>query len=242
MSDLSRRLLVTGAAALPVLAVPAIAGATPSRLDDRAAIVARAEEVLDVLSTRFIRDGWHDSFDKDRAASFLHAIRHMDLQAEEVDHHERQVQDWIIDHGQSFEWIFLGYPSGMICFSAGTPSWHAGLPSSNQPDPIFAALTKHREAYNGTVSQAIDDLAEVEVRTNFSLDHPECHEADRKVAAAWDVEGEAFDDLLGTAPTTAAGAKAALDWFQTLIEGGDRRLYERTLQIYETLSTAIAPA
>jgi hypothetical protein len=120
-----------------------------------------------------------------------------------------------------------------------TPSADAYKPP---PDPILAAIAKHREAYEGTVGRALADLADVEQRTDFKPEHPERQEADRKVDAAWRVEEVAFNELLNTAPTTAAGAKAALDWFHTLIEGGDNRLKQRTLQIYETLSTAIASA
>jgi hypothetical protein len=126
MSNLSRRSLVSSAAALPTLASPAVAVAavTPSA-DDKAAMVRRAEEVVDLLSTRYVRTGWHDSFDYDRAAKFLQDVRRYDESAEDVDH-EQKILAWIYDHGQTPDWIIGGDPKAMICYLAGyaapTPS------------------------------------------------------------------------------------------------------------------------
>jgi hypothetical protein len=117
MSNLSRRSLVASAAALPSLAVPAIAEAAPSGCD-KAAMVRRAEQAVDLLATRYIRAGWHESFDQDRAAKFLQAVRRYDISAEDVDH-QQKIADWIYDHGQSLDWILSGDPSSMICYLAG---------------------------------------------------------------------------------------------------------------------------
>ena len=53
----------------------ALAVAAPNPKRER--MVARAERVVELLSTRFIRDDW--SFDKNRATRFLHCVRTFDL-------------------------------------------------------------------------------------------------------------------------------------------------------------------
>jgi hypothetical protein len=85
MSNLSRRSLVAGAATLPALAVPAVAGDTPIPLpaagdDGRAASVVRAQYIVETLSTRYIREGWHENFDRERAARFIENMRTYELQ------------------------------------------------------------------------------------------------------------------------------------------------------------------
>jgi hypothetical protein len=44
----------------------------------RAACLARAEQVVKLLSTCYIREGWHESFDRDRAAQFIENLRTFD--------------------------------------------------------------------------------------------------------------------------------------------------------------------
>jgi hypothetical protein len=117
MSALSRRSLVTTAAALPALAVPAVAVARPD-IRDQAAMVRRAEEIVDLLSTRYIREGWHESFDHDRAARFLQDVRQCDLSTEDVEFEEKIIA-WAIDHEVSLDWLILGNPRSMICSLAG---------------------------------------------------------------------------------------------------------------------------
>jgi hypothetical protein len=124
MSNLSRRSLVTTAAALPALAVPAVALARPD-VRDRAAMVRRAEEIVDLLSTRYIREAWHENFDRDRAARFLQDVRQCDLSAEDVGF-EEQIIAWAIDHEVSLDWLILGDPTSMICILAATTQTPGG--------------------------------------------------------------------------------------------------------------------
>jgi hypothetical protein len=44
----------------------------------RAAGVARARHIVELLSDRFIRDGWHESFDRERAARFIENMQTFD--------------------------------------------------------------------------------------------------------------------------------------------------------------------
>jgi len=60
-------------------------------------MLLRAERVVELLSSRAIRDGW--SFDKNRAARFLHCLG----------------MRWALDHEQSLQWIFTGNIDAMIC-------------------------------------------------------------------------------------------------------------------------------
>jgi hypothetical protein len=142
-SQLSRRSLVTSAAALPALAIPAVAVANPD-VHDMAAMVRRAEEIVDLLGGRVIRAGWHDNFDKDRAAQFLQDVRAYDYEAEDVDH-EQKINAWARDHGVSHDWLFAGDPRNMICTLAGH-SPRAAVISANEPDPIFAAIKQAKKA------------------------------------------------------------------------------------------------
>jgi hypothetical protein len=121
MFNLSRRSLVSSAAALPALAVPAaaIAATTPADFD-KAAIIRRAEELVEIFSTRYIREGWHENFDKARAAEFLENVRRFDMAAQDTEH-EAKIFDWAIDHGVSLDWLIFGDPSSMICSLAGAP-------------------------------------------------------------------------------------------------------------------------
>jgi len=99
MSNLSRRALVSSVAALPVFAIPAVAS-EPDGFD-RAAILARAEQMVEFLSTRYVRAGW--SFDQQRAARFLDAIRTLDLTSEDVSQKDAEINaeinSWVSDHG-----------------------------------------------------------------------------------------------------------------------------------------------
>jgi hypothetical protein len=125
MSALSRRSLVTTAAALPALAVPALALARPD-VRDRAAMVRRAEEIVDLLSTGYIREGWHESFDHEPAARFLQDVRQCDLSDEDLDREEKIIS-WAVDHEVSLDWLILGDPRSMICILAGTAQTAGGL-------------------------------------------------------------------------------------------------------------------
>ena len=72
----------------------------------------RAERVVELLSSRAIRDSW--SFDKNRAARFLHCLRTFDRNVAgslEV----AEIVNWASDHEQSLQWIFTGNIDEMIC-------------------------------------------------------------------------------------------------------------------------------
>jgi len=78
------------------------------------AIIARAEYIVEVLSTRLVRDGW--AFDHARAELLL---RYMRSRRRSV-RGEKEMHDWMVDHGQSFDWLFNGDPVSMIATMAST--------------------------------------------------------------------------------------------------------------------------
>ena len=77
-------------------------------------MVARAKQIVDVLGTCHVRDGWHFSFDRARAASFIASVAQFDEKDGECEHFHA-VLSWMRDHGQSLDWIFDGDPLVMIC-------------------------------------------------------------------------------------------------------------------------------
>jgi hypothetical protein len=116
--SISRRSIVASAAALPALAVPVMALPKGRRGFDRAAMIQRAEQLVEILSTCYVREGWHESLDRNRAAKFLENVRRHKLSAEDTDL-ETEIMNWVFDHGQSLDWLLVGDPRGLIC--AQTP-------------------------------------------------------------------------------------------------------------------------
>jgi hypothetical protein len=89
----------------------------------------------------------------------------------------------VIDHGQSFDWLYLGNPAGLIAGAA-----HRAFPTSPTAtgyDPIFTAIEAHRKAF---------------------LDWGEG--SDETIDRLGDIEKEALNALLDEVPTTLAGVEA----------------------------------
>jgi hypothetical protein len=74
---------------------------------DRAAIVARAEQVVELLRSRY-------RFNEQRAALFLDSLRRLDFHDGDCPEMTTML-DWVRDHNQSLDWIIEGDPAGMIC-------------------------------------------------------------------------------------------------------------------------------
>jgi hypothetical protein len=102
--------------AMPVVKFPG----QPKRLplavafdSKRERMLLRAERVVELLSSRAIRDGW--SFDKNRAARFLHCLRTFDDRNVAGSPEVAEIVNWASDHEQSLQWIFTGNIDEMIC-------------------------------------------------------------------------------------------------------------------------------
>ena len=79
----------------------------------RERMLLRAERIVELLSSRAIRDGW--SFDKNRAARFLHCLRTFDDRNVAGSPEVAEIVNWASDHEQSLQWIFTGNIDDMIC-------------------------------------------------------------------------------------------------------------------------------
>jgi hypothetical protein len=199
MSNLSRRSLVSSAAALPALAVPAaaIAATTPADFD-KAAIIRRAEELVEIFSTRYIREGWHENFDKARAAEFLEDVPSFSMAAQDAEH-EAKILAWTQDHGVSLDWLLAGDHGALITYRA----CHAA-PRLNEPDPIYAAINDFKklceienEAYRAQSAALIQELRD-------ELEDAAYDAASARIVAMYTV----FE----TVPTTLEGMRAKIDF------------------------------
>jgi hypothetical protein len=120
----TRRAILAGAASASVAVVQPgavrIANAKPIAglaALDKAATIRRAQKIVDVLGGRYVREGWNEAFDKERAAKFLEAVRSEDYTADN-DPAGAVVSAWMRDHNQSFDWLYSGNPGVMLCGAA----------------------------------------------------------------------------------------------------------------------------
>jgi hypothetical protein len=206
MSKLSRRALVASASSLPALAIPAASLAAPADPRDRQAVVARAEQMVEILRDRFVCAGWHEQFDTNRAAAFLGAVRQEDYNSDYRDAAGEFVHAWMIDHGQSFDWLYLGNPAGLIAGAA-----HYAFPMSSTAqgdDPIFAAIEAHQRAWAEYCQKcsAIDDADTEPNRELVRLDQ---------------AVDDAAGGLLDVMPTTIGGVSALLTYAADHACGGN---------------------
>jgi hypothetical protein len=133
------------------LAVPAVGAAVPAA-HGKAAMVRRAEEIVEIFSDRYIREGWNENFDKERAAEFLENVRRIDIAAEDIEH-EQKILAWAKDHGVSLDWLLNGDPSGMICYHAKYVA-----PPRNVPDEVAQIADNMLGEYDrlGTLGRNIE--------------------------------------------------------------------------------------
>ena len=155
-SIVSSASLATVAAIAPSAALADTAVAISAARDDKEAVIARAQQIVEVLSNRFVCDGWHEHFDQQRAAEFLDAVRREDWSAD--DPSQCVITSWIRDHGQSLDWLYRGDPGGLICGTVLRSPVLATIP--RDPDPIFAAIEAHRQA-NAAYLKAVDGPANI---------------------------------------------------------------------------------
>jgi hypothetical protein len=88
---------------------------------DHHAILARAQQMVDLLRTCYVCEGWHGKgLDEPAAERMLQYFRRQADGAPEDD----QDPEWeaaiafFFDHGQSLDWILVGNPGSMICGAA----------------------------------------------------------------------------------------------------------------------------
>jgi hypothetical protein len=99
---------------------------------------------------------------------------------------------------------------------AGLPAV-AGAVAGN--DPIFAAIERHKSAWRAFLPTC--DLTDEVLAKQQGREVSEADEA--AYEAAGDAETEALDALVETAPTTKAGARAAIEWLNEYDRGCEPR-------------------
>lgn len=97
-----------------IAAVPTAAPAlTSDQSDERSqlsAILARAEEVVDLLRTRYVREGW--KIDEVAAERALEYFRNCAADGSDDDEPRVAALEFLSSHGQSLDWVFDGKPGG----------------------------------------------------------------------------------------------------------------------------------
>jgi hypothetical protein len=153
MPNLSRRHLVTTAAALPALALQPLTSPAEADEFDKAAIIARAEDIVETLRGGFVREGW--SLDETKATAFLDSVRQLDTDAEHAA--LGTIRDWTREHGQSLDWLIEGDPTVMICRAAAHPALAYRI-GPNHPDAELLRLGVELEALivDWHAQQAVD--------------------------------------------------------------------------------------
>jgi hypothetical protein len=115
-----RSFLMNTMVALPILvSTPTTAPAmTTDRSSDdvghdRADALARTEQIIDLLRTCHVREGWKlDAVAAERALAF---VRQYAKDGTEPDDELREAIKFFGSHGQSLDWVFAGDVGGMIC-------------------------------------------------------------------------------------------------------------------------------
>jgi hypothetical protein len=89
------------------------------------AILARAEQMIDVLRRCYVSEGWN--LDEEAAERTLRYFRRVAADpgllalspgADDADEEWHALMMFFSDHGQCLDWIFRGDPRGLICAGA----------------------------------------------------------------------------------------------------------------------------
>src|ERR1035437_15621 len=79
----------------------------------RAATLPRAEQIVELLTTCYVREGW--KIDKAGAKRALAYCRSYAKDGSDPDDGRKAAMDFFHSHGQSLDWVFFGDIGGMIC-------------------------------------------------------------------------------------------------------------------------------
>jgi hypothetical protein len=85
------------------------------KLDDNrpAASVARAEQIVELLTVCYVREGW--KIDKAAAKRALAYLRKYAKGGSDPNDGRKTALDFFYSHGQSLDWVLAGDIRGMIC-------------------------------------------------------------------------------------------------------------------------------
>lgn len=222
-NPLTRRVAIAMLAgtAVNVAAIATTKAAPTLSTLDHQAILARAEQVIDVLRNCVVCHGWHDhrkGLDEEAAERTLEYLRRCAACAPQDDD-EKDAEEWavasefFIDHGQSLDWIVRGDPGGMICGGAANSARAAAF-----DDPVFSAIEAHKKAFrrSSDASRRLSRFQEANRRPDGGLPRVEDHPELAKLIAE-DASNEIYDaveTLALTVPTTRQGAVALLRYIK----------------------------
>lgn len=208
---------------------PAVAMAqteAPVAIND-AAILARVEQVVDFLRTRYVCEGWKiDERGAELALEYFRRRAHGPAFKDEDEDTDAYYQaiEFFSSHGQSLDWIHGGNPAGLICGLAKHSRRAMETAPSTEQDPIFAAIEAHKAAraeWYKWVHRHSDlerEIPKEKRRSSVTVwdndiveaDDPRWIEVQREVHRTSDAEIEAACQLVVVVPTTAAGLCALL--------------------------------
>jgi hypothetical protein len=81
--------------------------------NSRRASLARAKQIVDLLSTCYVREGWKiDEAAAERALAYCRANA---KDGSDPDDERKAALDFFHSHGQSLDWVFCGDIGGMVC-------------------------------------------------------------------------------------------------------------------------------
>jgi hypothetical protein len=114
---LARRAAMDGiAAAAPMIAAAPTGDALS--VSERRAARARAEEIVSLLRTSYVREGWQmDEAFAERMLTFFR--KHAGDGSAPPDDEWEVALDFLYSHGQSLDWVLWGDPRVMICKLVG---------------------------------------------------------------------------------------------------------------------------
>jgi hypothetical protein len=244
MSKLSRRSLVSSAATLPALAMPAVASALPASADvelqQLGVQLLKENRNFDTLCADPNPDDNAVNEASGRIAALMPPIFSrtattrdgLAVQAAAAAIACRELWDGIGDWSSAEDpsWQVERPFIEAVCRYTGVahpvvtnePANTPALDHSPEPDPIFAAIEAHKEAL-AAVSAFLPRQAEYEKaqwaagKNGFSLSDDLQAEQD----AIYEPLGDAVDALVDTKPTTLAGARALLLYVEVVrVDGG----------------------
>jgi hypothetical protein len=102
---------------------------------DHHAILARIEQIIDLLRTCHVREGWR--LDEEGAERTLRYFRYCADGGQDDFHEFTAASKFLYRNGQSLDWVILGNPGGMICNAAAN--------ARIDEDPIPTAPRRRRQ-------------------------------------------------------------------------------------------------
>jgi hypothetical protein len=105
---------------------------------DHRAILARVEQIIDLLRTRYVCDGW--KLDEEGAERTLRYFRHCADGGRDNNREYTAAREFLYRNGQSLDWVIAGDPGGMICHAAAQSAGADPAPTAPRQRRQFQAI------------------------------------------------------------------------------------------------------